>query len=522
MATAQGLPPTLVPPPAGRILVMPFESAAPDRRIVWLGEASAVLLADDLNALGSSAIAREERQRAFERLQVPRTARLTDATVIRIGQLVGAGEVVVGSLDLVADTLTVQVRSITLETARMRTVAVERGPVSDLFAIFERVARQVAPGSTMSSDEIQRHHPPLAGFEDYIKGLLAETPATQAMYLNAALKLQPTFDRARLALWNAYTDDDEHARALAAVRAVPSDSPVARQARFFEGLSLLLLNRLDDAFGVFKAAADVRPDAAVLNNLGVVQLRRGRAGDRATDFFASAVKADPDDSDYFFNLGYAWLRQRDPQAAIHWLREAVRRSPSDGEAHYLLGLALSATGSVTESAREKELARRLSSAYEQADKPVDAVPRGLERLKHDAELPRAARVEATLATAEQRDQQELAAFYLDHGRRLIGQNNDRAALVELQRALYLSPYDADAHLLVGRIQLRAGLIREAIDAFKIAVWSRESADAHVALAEAYALAKEPDLAREEAGRALALAPSLDAAKRVLEQVGPKP
>ena len=57
--------------PSARILVMPFENVTRNSRIFWLGEASAVVLADDLNALGSDAITREERRHAFERLQVP-------------------------------------------------------------------------------------------------------------------------------------------------------------------------------------------------------------------------------------------------------------------------------------------------------------------------------------------------------------------------------------------------------------------------------------------------------------------
>ena len=69
---------------SNRILVMPFENVTRNGRIFWLGEASAVLLADDLNALGSDAITREERRHAFERLQVPPAAALTDATVIRM------------------------------------------------------------------------------------------------------------------------------------------------------------------------------------------------------------------------------------------------------------------------------------------------------------------------------------------------------------------------------------------------------------------------------------------------------
>src|ERR1700674_3676038 len=72
-------------PARGRILVMAFENVTREDRIFWLGEASAVLLADDLNALGDNAITREQRRQAFERLQVPPAAALTEATGIRIG-----------------------------------------------------------------------------------------------------------------------------------------------------------------------------------------------------------------------------------------------------------------------------------------------------------------------------------------------------------------------------------------------------------------------------------------------------
>ena len=48
---------------------------------------------------------RDERRQAFERLQVPPAATLTDATVIRIGELVGASEVIVGTLQLEDDAL---------------------------------------------------------------------------------------------------------------------------------------------------------------------------------------------------------------------------------------------------------------------------------------------------------------------------------------------------------------------------------------------------------------------------------
>lgn len=504
-----------------RILVMPLDNVKREGRIFWLSEASAVLLTDDLNALGSNAITRQERMQAFERLQVPPAAALTDATVIRIGQLVGAAQVVVGSLQLENDTLVVRARSIALDTGRVRTDVTDRGPLPELFSTFERIARRIAPASAKSSADIERQHPPLIVFEDYIKGVLAETAATAINYLNAALSRQPSFDRARLALWDVYAEQGDHVRALGAVTPVASNSAFARQARFLAGLSHLNLNKYDEAFAAFKALADAEPTANVLNNLGVVQLRRGATpqSGQPTFYFNKAAEADPGDPDYLFNLGYAYWTDRDPQAAIYWLRETVRRSPADADAHFVLAAALAASGNATEATRERELARRLSSAYEPSKRPgADAVPKGLERVKNQVELPQAGRIVTRLTTSEQKEQAELATFYLDRGRRLFQQENDRDAVVELNHALYLSPYLADAHLLLGRIHLRNGRTHEAIDAFKIVIWSAETAEAHVALGEAYRQAKELDAARAEAERALVLDPASAEAKQLLTRL----
>jgi len=61
-------------------------------------------------------------------------------------------------------------------------------------------------------------------------------------------------------------------------------------------------------------------------------------------------------------------------------------------------------------------------------------------------------------------------------------------------------------------------IWEAIAAFKIALWSAETAEVHVALGEAYREAKDPDAARAEAQRALALDPASADAKALLKRL----
>ena len=457
-------------------LVVPFENTTGEPRVYWLSEASAVLLTDDLGALGTPSIGREDRLRAFERLRVPSVTSLSHATVIRLGEVVGAAYVVVGQFELEGEDLTVRVRTIRLDTGRISAELVEKGPLSNILSVYGRLARRIVPESAVSLEQLVAASPPLPAFEQYIKGLIAEAPETKIAFLTQALRLSPAFHRAHIALWEVHTDQGNHQEALDAARRVPADNPFTRQARFMGGVSMLHLGQLQAAFAEFNALNGARRDAALLNNIGVVQLRRppGAQGGKAVAFFREALAADGSDADLFFNAGYAAWLDRDPQGAIHWLREAVRRNPADDAAHFVLGVALQASGNSVEAAREKELARRLSSTYaewEIKQSGVDVVPRGLERLKLDIDMPASLRVEAALGAAEQRDQRAIAAFHLANGQRLFQEGRDEEAIGELRRTIFLAPYESEAHLLLGRIYMRTGRQQEAIDALTIAAWS---------------------------------------------------
>jgi Tfp pilus assembly protein PilF len=502
-----------------RFLVSPFDNPRHEARIYWLAEASAILLADNLKADGRLAYTREERREAFEQLQVPAVASLSHATVIRLGQLIGATHVVIGSITLDGTRVSVRAQDIRLDTGRMEKEVAETGPLEELFVMFERLAARllgVTSGlQSRASADSTLQRPSLQVFENYVKGLLATTPSTKVGYLQAALKLDPTFDRARLALWAAHQDNGNAQAALAAAAAVPETSSLYTRARFASALSLIQLKRLDDAFATLKALADRVPAATLMNNLGVIQLRRPATPEtgKATYYFNQAVKLDADDPDYAFNLGYAYWLEHDEQGAIYWLREAVRRKPADGQAHAVLAAALQSLGSPAEAGRERELAAQLSA------RPVDASTRGLERLKPALDVILQP-TRMAMAETGQRDQRELAAFHLERGRRLFEQGNDADATAELRRALYSSPYEAEAHLLLGQIYLRLGQTHAAIDAFKISLWSSDSAAGHIALARAYVQAQDTAGARAEAQKALSLAPGSAEARALLETVKP--
>jgi Tfp pilus assembly protein PilF/TolB-like protein len=520
-----------LPPPASappRILVVPFENTQREPRLTWLGEASAILLAEELNARGLPAIARDERVRAFDQLHLPVAASLSHATVIKVGQLLGASEVVAGSFRLEGEELTVEAHSIRMDAGRLQPQVSEHVRLEGFFGVYDRIAQRLSQGAPRTGRSPAA--PPAGAFENYVKGLLAESAATQATFLESALRTYPEFDQARLALWDVRNEQGDHAAALAAVKPVAANSPLAARAQLRAGISQLESKDYHGAAATFTRLLDPKvlqttaPPPAhlapVLNNLGVVQIRRGSSADAgsATYYLTRATDADPEASDYQFNLGYAYLLDRNHKAALYWLREAVRRDVTDAEAHYLLALALQATGSSVEAAREKDLAKQLSSRYEETERTARDradVPAGLERLRTDLDSPQTVRTTQAISNSAQRGQREQAAFHLERGRQLFERAQDRDAMAELKRAVYLSPYESAAHLLIGRIHLRAGRAADAVEALKISIWSQDSAPAHVVLAEAYLALKDSSAARTEVQRALALDPASSDAKRLL-------
>ncbi len=498
--------------PAPSALVVPLRPVGADPRTLWLGEGLALLVSDALTALGRPAVTRADRVAAFDALDLPDDRELSRATLLRAAQVMGVRDLVTGTVEVSGDTLTVTVRVVQVEAGRGEPEIHERGPLRDVFTLAGRLASAIAgvpPGSPSPHSDPP---PSLEVFEAFVKGLVAETPATQVRFLEQAVAAAPQYARAHLALWDVHMQEDQPARALAAARAVPASSRFSRRARFAAGVSLIALARWDEAFAQFKALGDESPSAAVSNNLGVVLARRGSTTPQmgtAAYYFTKAAEAAPESPDYVFNLGYAYWLDRDVPAAIYWLREVVRRRPADGEAHFVLAAALQATNSPAEAARERELARQLSSRFAEWEKrgPADGVggvPRGLERRSDAETMP--VRVDPALVSATQQEYQQLARFHYDRGVRLAEQQQDREAISEFRKSLYLSPYDAQTHLALGRVLMRSGRLRDAVETLTVSLWSAESLEARLLLAEALIDVGETAAARPHVERALQVAP----------------
>ncbi len=483
-----------------RVLVMPFTTQADlgapggTGAALWLGEAAAILVAESLDAAGFSAFSRDDRVAVFDRLRLPVSSSLARATLIRVADLVGASEVVFGHVRL-GPTVAVRVETIRLRDGRELPSVADEAGLAELFALCARVgdgvARAIGPSPAAAASG-RRAAISFTAFEHYVKGLVAATPSAAQRFLENAMTLAPHDGRVLTAIWQVYADQGAHERALAAASAVPADAPESRQARFNAALSLIELRRYDGAARALAALQAERQSAAVSNALGIVALRRGGsgAGEAPSGHFARAVAEEPTAMDYHFNLGYARALAHDVTGALAALREAVRRDTADADTHLVMSTLLLASGKPAEAARELELASLLGVSLEPAPAaPPAAVPAGLERIGADLDQAAVRALDATEATGD------------------------------LRRAVYLSPYTDEPHLLLGHRYHQSGRIADAIDEFKVAVWCKETAAARVALGAAFLDTGDREAARREAERAIAIAPTSAEARALLLRIG---
>ena len=257
----------------------------------------------------------------------------------------------------------------------------------------------------------------------YVKGLVAATPAAEQRFLESAMRIAPTDPRIQLELWNVYQRRRCTTARSRRPTPCPRDSPLFRRARFAVAQSLIALKRFDGAIHELEALHKTEPSAAVSNAIGIGQLRRGstEGGSPAAAYFARAVKENPSNTTYHFNLGYAHALSGNNADALASLRETVRLDPTDGDAHLVMSAVL---GRTPEGQRELELARSLGTSVDprRTASQADAVPPALERVELDLGVcPPLAGVESMPV---QRDQQETAAFHLARARPLIDQRRD--------------------------------------------------------------------------------------------------
>jgi tetratricopeptide (TPR) repeat protein len=317
------------------VLLLPFENRSDQPNLDWIGEAFPDIFSRRLTAADFLPLGREDRLYAFDHLGLPQNLQPSRAMTIRVAQLLDADYVIIGSYTIVDHRLTATARVLDMAALTLSPPIELQSDLSNLLdtvnGLAWQVVRQMDPQYAVAEQTFQVADgklPPDA-FENYIRGLIAETLSDRIRHLKEAIRLDPDFVPAWLQLGLAYFADQDYDLAAATLGHLPKDDQHATEADFYRGLAFFYVGDYMKAEDAFAFVSTRIPLPEVLNNQGVAASRRGKP---SVPLFQQAIAADPKDPDYRFNLAVSLARQHDTQGALKQIEEELKLRPTDTEA----------------------------------------------------------------------------------------------------------------------------------------------------------------------------------------------
>src|SRR5256885_770255 len=522
----------------GIYLVFPFENAGASPRLDWLGEGLEELTIQRLSGAGEQVYSHAGRLVELERYGLPRTSKLSRATMLHVAEDLDADFVVFGRFTANGTSLTIESRILKVSPTRLLPALRETGTLDSLMDLHSRLVWRMLSAYdrnySLSLSEFTKRQRPLRldAFEHYIRGLLASEDDARLRELREAARLEAEWPEPDFALGEAYFTRRDYVSALPWYARVPKTHDRYVEAVFATGVCRLLLGQPDHAEEVFISLQGALKNNMVsgadlpeiLNDLAIARARQGKATAAQTDF-RRAAELDPEEDDYAFNLGLLALQTNDPAGAAAYFREAAEREPDNSENRALLILSLEAAGNKTEADQEREAANETFGPDGLPPIRLDAKNETLARLNRiKTELDTTAlraeieSAESPESTADSASSSDTPVTHIRRGRQELSAGHADAAEKEFRVALAADPNSAAAHRGLAEIDRRQGKMDDAVKELQASLEARDSAVVRTMLAKIYLEQKKPDLALAEVEKALKLAPNYAEAKQLLEHL----
>lgn len=357
------------------VLVVSFFNLSDSSSLDWIGESISESIRETLASEGVLVLDRDSREEAYRRLSLRPYARLTRASVIKLGEALDAERVVYGEFRVApagdgsspsGGLLQITARILDLTRMKQEPELTASGPLEELTTIqnhlsWQTLLRFIKPREAPSEEQIRNRRRPvrLDALENYIRGLLASMPDQKHRFFTQAVRLDPDFSQPCFELGRMHWNSKNYRIAAGWLERVTPDNPRYYEANFLLGLCRYHTAEYEKAQTAFELVVKAVPLNEVWNNLGAAQSRRNLP--EALDSFQKALDGDPNDPAYLFNLGYALWKQGDYEEAADSFRTVLDRTPDDAVAASMLGRCLKKAG----------------------PRPAETRVQALERLKHD-------------------------------------------------------------------------------------------------------------------------------------------
>ncbi len=522
----------------GIYLVFPFENASASPRLDWLSEGLEELTIQRLSAAREQVYSHEGRVVELERSGLPRSSKLSRATMLHVAEDLDADFVIFGKFSANGTSLTIESQILKVNPARMQMALRETGTLDSLMDLHARLIWRMLSANDrnygLSLAQFTKLQRPLRldAFEHYIRGLLASEDDARLRELREAARLEPEWPEPDFALGEVYFARRDCDSALPWYARVPKTHDRFVEAVFSTAVCQLLLGHPDHAEELFTSLQETLKNNRVfgadlpeiLNDLAIARARQGKTAPAQIDF-RRATDLDPGEDDYPFNLGLLALQTNDPGAAAGYFGEASEREPDNAEDRALLILSLEKAGKKAEADQERESAIESFGPNDLPAIHLDAKNETLARLNRikteldvtelRAEITSAASAASETASGTSDDS---SVARLRRARQELSAGHVDAAEKEFRAVLGADPKNPAAHHWLAEIDRRQGKMDDAVKELQASLAARDSAVVRTMLAKIYLEQKKPDLARAEVEKALKLAPNYAEAKQLLEHL----
>lgn len=504
------------------VLTLPFENISNKTEYNWIGEGFSLAITNLLTNSGLIALDVEERNLAYERLGLAPTAILTRASAIKIGEKAGADILVIGTYSIIGEgknrTLTVTSRMIDLREGRaIGNDYTFSGTITDLQVIQGKLAWEILynriPGFAFSREQLVNKATliPSSAFESYVKALLTANRDDKVKFLFRALSEYQQnnsgqYSQAVFTLGHLYYDEANYKDALNWLTKVDLKDPSYLESEFYKAVAYIQTADNEKAAIILKTLTNDLPLYEVFNNAAIIEIKKNNFNE-AIRLFGLALQAAPRDNNLLFNYGYAFWRAGQYSSAANQLNQLVRRETKDGQAYYILAKSLEKMDQKLEAANALDEAKKYLPDFAkwETDGKIPNLTRVKDHFSRTAYL-RVIRGKDKAATTLAKRSEEIETL-LAKAQGFFIAGRDQEAINSLNEVFKLASDNADAHLLMGRLQERRGNIDGAITSLKAAVfWNPKLIAGHILLGRIYFQKNELVQARNYLKQALALNP----------------
>jgi tetratricopeptide (TPR) repeat protein len=342
----------VLPCDAATVLVLQFRNHSPYRDLNWVGEGVADILINELGAANEIVLNRSARAEAIRSLGLRQDADFTKASLLRLGQTVGADYLCFGEFEVTMPQGETQLKNGMIRVAAqfidMRKMhdgpeLSEAGKLSELSRLEEHLAYQSLKYLQPQSDlQFERFATPqklvrLDAQESYVRGLLSTNREQKQKWFLQAAGLDSKFVGPAFELGKLQLEQKQYVTAMDWFRRVPSSDPNYAEARFKMGVAAYNAGQAATAADCFRDVLRSYPVSELYNNLGASELAAGHSN--SADEFRRALESDPENPVYLFNLSLALYRTAAYDEAVKQLQKVLDKDSADSEAQVLLNHA---------------------------------------------------------------------------------------------------------------------------------------------------------------------------------------